>query len=88
MRIGTVRAQRLAVSEFGGFATGAEVRRQRDTLLRQLQRDGAPLCDPSGEAYVLMPYNPIALTRTRTRARARTLSLTLTLTLTLTLAHP
>ena len=58
MRIGTVRAQRLAVSEFGGFATGAEVRRQRDALLRQLQRDGAPLCDPSGEAYVLMQYNP------------------------------
>ena len=85
MRIGTVRAQRLAVSEFGGFATGAEVRRQRDALLRQLQRDGAPLCDPSGEAYVLMPYNPIALTRARARARARTLTLTLTLNLTLTL---
>ena len=28
--------------------------RQRDALLRQLQRDGTPLRDPSGEAYVLM----------------------------------
>ena len=110
MRIDTVRAQSLAVKEFGGFATGAEVQltphhrsqamtqtlaltlttdpdpdpgplykpgpgpnpspnpspnpalgpgpnqalRQRDALLRQLQRDGAPLRDPSGEAYVLM----------------------------------
>ena len=88
MRIGTVRAQRLAVSEFGGFATGAEVRRQRDTLLRQLQRDGAPLCDPSGEAYVLMPYNPIALTRARARARARAIPSPTPTTLPLALALP
>ena len=53
-----VEAQTLAVKEFTGFATAAEARRQRDGLLRQLQRDGAALQDATGEAYAAPPSSP------------------------------
>jgi len=58
VRLESVAAQQLAVKEFTGFATAAEVRRQLDTLLRQLQREGLAMQDPSGREYVVLQYNP------------------------------
>ena len=55
---GLARATRDASSSRPGFATAAEARRQRDALLRQLQRDGTPLQDPTGEQYIVLQYNP------------------------------
>lgn len=58
VQLESVAAQQLAVKEFTGFATAAEVRRQLDALMRQLQREGAALEDPSGREYVVLQYNP------------------------------
>jgi hypothetical protein len=55
VRLRSIDAQTLAVAEFGGLATGPEVRRRLLELRRKVAADGLSLV---GSGYALLQYNP------------------------------